>query len=88
MIALMENAALNAVKDKLPESSTTVGTSVHISHDKATPLGREITAKAILTKVDGRKLTFEVFAYDADNLIGKGTHTRYIVDRDRFLAKL
>lgn len=88
MMALMENAAMNAVANELPEGSTTVGSSISSTHVKPTPLGGSATATATLIAVDGRKLTFKVESHDAEGLIGEGEHVRYIVDRARFLAKL
>ncbi|MBQ9138099.1 MAG: thioesterase family protein [Alistipes sp.] len=88
MVALMENAAMNAVAPALTEGQTTVGTQVETSHIKASALGATITATATLTAIEGRKLSFAVEAHDGTTLIGSGTHTRFIVDRDRFLAKL
>lgn len=88
MVALMENAAMLAVKDHLPEGSATVGTQINTSHLKASPLGASITASAELVEVDGRRLTFAVKAWDEKGIIGEGTHTRFVVDRERFLSKL
>ena len=88
MVALMENAAMLAVKELLPEGSATVGTQMNTSHVKASPLGATITASAELTAVDGRRLTFAVKAWDEKGVIGEGEHTRFIVDRERFLSKL
>ena len=88
MVALMENAAMLAVKDHLPEGSATVGTQINTSHLKASPLGATITASAELTAVDGRRLTFAVKAWDEKGIIGEGSHTRFVVDRERFLSKL
>ena len=88
MMALMENAAMLAVKDSLPESSTTVGGHIESSHLKPTPLGQEVTATAELTKVDGRKLFFKVSAHQGETLLGEGTHLRFIVDREKFLSRL
>lgn len=88
MVALMENAAMNAVAPHLAEGQTTVGTEISTSHIKASALGATITATATLTAIDGRKLTFAVTAREGENTIGEGTHTRFVVDRERFLAKL
>ena len=88
MVALMENAAMLAVAAHLPEGSATVGTQMNTSHVKASPLGATITASAELTEVEGRKLTFAVKAWDEKGTIGEGVHTRFVVDRERFLSKL
>lgn len=88
MVALMENAAMNAVAVALPEGSTTVGAEISTTHIKPTAIGGEVFATAVLTAVEGRKLTFTVEANDADGLVGSGTHVRFVVDRERFMAKL
>ena len=80
MVALMENAAMKAVADALPEGSTTVGAEMNVTH--------EIVATAVLTGVEGRKLTFNVGARDAEGMIGEGIHIRYAVDRRRFMEKV
>lgn len=84
MVALMENAAMKAVADALPEGSTTVGAEMNVTHIKPSGLGAEIVATAVLTGVEGRKLTFNVGARDAEGMIGEGIHIRYAVDRRRF----
>lgn len=88
MVALMENAAMRAVSEALEEGSTTVGTRMQTSHIKASKIGAEVTALAELVEVDGRKLTFAVKAWDEDGVIGEGEHTRVVVSRERFMAKL
>lgn len=87
MIALMENAAVNAVQSALEEGQGTVGTHMDVSHDAATPVGMAVYAEAELTAVYGRKLTFAVRAFDQAGPIGGGVHERFIITNDRFLAK-
>lgn len=88
MVALMENAAMKAVADALPEGSTTVGAEMNVTHIKPSGLGAEIVTTAVLTGVEGRKLTFNVGARDAEGMIGEGIHIRYAVDRRRFMEKV
>lgn len=88
MVALMENAAMTAVAPYLEAGQTTVGTQITTSHIKASALGATISATATLIAVDGRSLTFAITAREGDKVIGEGTHTRFIVDRERFLTKL
>ena len=88
MVALMENAAMLAVALHLEEGETTVGAMISTSHLKPSKIGNTISAIAELTEVEGRKLTFKIEAYDADQLIGSGEHIRYVVNREKFLAKL
>jgi fluoroacetyl-CoA thioesterase len=85
MVTLMENAALKAVEQALPEGSTTVGTHLEVSHKAATPLGMKARAEAELIEMKGKKLIFKVTAYDECEMIGEGTHIRYIVSIDQFL---
>lgn len=86
MMALMENAAMLAVAEHLPEGCTTVGGHIESSHLKPTRIGNEIEATATLTKVDGKKLYFNVEAKEGDAVIGRGTHLRFIVNKDKFMS--
>lgn len=88
MIALMEKAALETVAPFLGEGESTVGTEIHVTHDVAIPLGFTVTADAELVEVDRRKLSFRVSARCGEEIIGKGTHTRFIVSVDRFMQKV
>ena len=88
MMALMENAAMLAVADHLPEGSTTVGGHISSSHLKPSKLGDAITATATVTRVDGKKIEFKVEAYCGDTLLGEGTHLRFIVDKEKFMSRL
>ena len=65
-----------------------VGAEMNVTHIKPSGLGAEITATAVLTGVEGRKLTFNVGARDAEGMIGEGVHVRYVVDREKFMAKV
>ena len=88
LIALMENAAKCSVQGELPEGFTTVGIEVKVKHLKATPLGMEVKAEALLDKVEGKKLFFKVEAYDEKGKIGEGTHTRYVINSEDFMKKI
>ena len=88
MLALMENAAMLAVADELPEGCTTVGGQIESSHLKPSKIGDKVSATAEVTKVDGKKIEFKVSASSGDILLGEGTHLRFIVDRERFMSKL
>lgn len=89
MIALMEKAAFTLVHESLAEGESTVGTQMNVDHVKASKIGDTITAKAVLTAIEGRKLTFDVSATDsAGNTIGHGTHTRFIIQVEKFLSRL
>src|SRR5579871_6605855 len=74
MILMMENAALNAIRAYLDPGESAVGTAVDIQHLAATPLGQNVRADAEVTKVDGRRISFNVTARDETEEIGRGTH--------------
>lgn len=88
LMALMENAAMLAVRDALPEGCTTVGGHIESSHLKPSKVGDVVRAEAEVTKVDGKKIVFKVSAHSGDTLLGEGTHLRFIVDRDKFMSKV
>ena len=88
MIALMENAAVNAVQAQLAPDEGTVGIRLDITHDAATPIGMKVWAEAEVTAVEGRKLTFAVSAYDEAGKVGGGTHERFIINPEKFLARV
>ena len=87
MIALMENAAVQAVQEALASDEGTVGTRLDVTHDAATPVGMKVWAEAEVTAVENRKLTFAVSAYDEAGKIGGGTHERFVIKPDKFLAR-
>lgn len=87
MIALMENAAAGAVAPFLGEDEGTVGTHLDVAHSSATPIGMKVWAQATVTEVDGKRIAFEVTAFDEAGEIGRGTHERFVIKPERFLAK-
>jgi len=87
MIALMEQAAADAVAPYLAEDEVTVGTRVAVEHVAATPPGMTVRAVATLEAVEGRRLVFRVDAFDDRERIGGGTHERLVVNRAKFLAR-
>ncbi|HYF79091.1 MAG TPA: thioesterase family protein [Symbiobacteriaceae bacterium] len=88
MIALMENAALQAVQPYLAEGESTVGTLINIKHMAATPLGMQVRAVARLDAVEGRRLLFTIEAFDQVEKIGEGSHERVVITVERFLARV
>lgn len=87
MIALIEKAAAESVAAGLDPGMTTVGTRLDIAHTAATPVGMAVLAEAELSEIDGRRLVFTVRAFDEAGEIGSGTHERFIVNAEKFLAK-
>ena len=88
MCALMEEAALAAVQPYLEEGEGTVGIALSITHEAPTPLGATVTAKAIVSAVEGRKITFDIEASDGIGIIGRGTHERFVINNEKFMAKV
>ena len=89
MVGLIEWTCIQAVNPFLdwPQEQT-VGTRIDVSHIAATPPGLKVTAKARLVEVDGRRLVFEVEAHDDIDLIARGRHERFVIDKDKFDRKM
>jgi fluoroacetyl-CoA thioesterase len=87
LVALMENAAIQALEGHLALEQTSVGVRVDIRHLAATPPGVEVRARAELVEVDGRRLVFRVEAFDSQERIGEGSHERALVDPQRLLGR-
>lgn len=87
MIALMEKAAAAALAQFLEDGETSVGTMVDILHLSATAMGRSVSASATITAIDGKRVDFDITASDDVGPIGRGTHSRFIVNSDKFMDK-
>lgn len=87
LCALMEEAAWKSIAPCLEDGQGTVGTKLNISHDSATPVGMKVWAESEVMEVDGKRLVLKVSAYDEKGPIGQGTHERFIITNERFLAK-
>lgn len=87
LIALMENAAMQAIQDALPEGWSSVGTRVEADHIAATPPGMKVRATARVTEVDRRRVVFAIEAFDDVEKIGQAVHTRFIVEKGKFESK-
>lgn len=87
LVAIMENAAINALKGCLPEGMSTVGVRIDCRHLVATPIGMTVTARAELVEVDNRRLLFKVEAFDEEEKVGEGEHERFIINLEKFLSR-
>jgi fluoroacetyl-CoA thioesterase len=87
LVGLMEDAAVRAIKDQLPEGYTTVGGGMNLKHLAATPVGLTVRAEATLINQDRKKLTFAIKAWDDKDLVGEAEHDRFIVEKDKFLER-
>ena len=88
MINMMEAAALDAIEALLPAGHQSLGTHLDVGHYAATPVGMGLRATAVVTKVDGRTVEFQVEAFDDKERVGDGTHTRVVVNVERFDARI
>lgn len=88
MIALMEKTANNSLRNYLPEDCVSVGVEINTKHIKASAIGKEIVCKSELIKVDGKKLFFNISAYEGEDMIGQASHTRVVVNKEKFLNNL
>jgi predicted thioesterase len=88
MLALAEQATIQAVAGALDPGQTSVGTKVVLEHLAGSLVGAHVEITAELTEVDGRRLVFGFTARDRHTTVAVGTIERVVVDRERFLAKL
>jgi len=88
LLAFCEEATRSLIDPLLPDGRSTVGTSIDFRHTAATPLGLLVTVCARLVEVDGRRLRFELVARDEIEEIGRGTHERFVIELDRFQARV
>lgn len=87
MLAAMEKASTECIKNELSQEESSVGTKADITHISATPVNMSVTAVAVLEKIEGRKLLFSVSAEDECGIIGQGIHERFIVNKTKFTEK-
>lgn len=85
MVGFLEWACILCINPYLdwPDEQT-VGTHIDVSHEAATPPGFEVTARVELVEVDGKRLLFNVEAHDGVDLISRGQHVRYIINKNKF----
>ena len=88
LILIMENAALNAIKQYLEPGESAVGTHVDVRHLVATPVGREVVGHAEVTGTEGRRIFFRVWAMDGTEEVGHGTHERMVVNTSRIIERM
>ena len=87
LVALVEEAACAAIAPRVAAAETTVGVRVELDHAKPTPVGDRVTADALVTNVEGRRLDFDVVVRDSRGQVASGKVVRMLVDRRRFLGK-
>ncbi len=87
LVALMIEASVKLIDDKLPEGYITVGKLSEVIHEKPTTLGTTVSVKVTLNEYDGNKLVLDMIAYDEIGIVGRGRHERYIVNKRSLLNK-
>ena len=87
MILLIEQTACDALKGKLPEGDTSVGTLVDIAHVSASPVGSEVVCRTEVVEVDRARIRFRVTVADAFGDVGTGFHERFVVHSDKFMGR-
>ena len=88
MVAMMELSACNALAPYYDAGQSSVGTKLDVSHDAATPVGMQVCAEAEVLEVDRRRIVLKVTAWDEAGVIGQGTHERFLINAEKFLAKV
>ncbi len=87
MISLMEETCWKMIQPELEEGLGSVGTKVNVSHMAPSAIGKTVLCEATLIEIDGRRLTFEVVCSDENGMVGMGTHERFIINNEKFMAK-
>ena len=87
MAALMEKTAANSIQAELGEGEGTVGTSLNIRHLSATPVGMTVKCESELIEIDRRRLVFSLKVTDGVDVIGDGTHERFIINNEKFMSR-
>ena len=87
LVGIMEAAAVKALEGHLSKHQTTVGGHIDVRHLAATPVGMQVRARAELTSIDGKKLTFQIEAWDEAEKIGEALHERFLIDKEKFVAR-
>lgn len=87
LVALFEQATIEAIAHILEPDQTTVGMRVQVDHLQPTPVGAEVVVEASLDKIEGRRISFTVTASDSGGLVAAGKVTRVVVDRTKFMSK-
>ncbi|MGB6555642.1 MAG: thioesterase family protein, partial [Candidatus Binataceae bacterium] len=88
MVSMMEMAAMDAMRGYLEPGESSVGMSIDVQHMAATPPGHRVRAEAEVVKCEGRRLEFNVRAFDENEQIGSGTHRRAAIDAAKFSDRL
>ncbi len=87
LVAWMEQAAWTSVQPFLNDGESTVGTRMDISHEAATPIGMAVRCESTLFCIEGRKLAFDITAFDEEGVVARASHERFIIGSARFLEK-
>ena len=87
MVALVEKACSQSIKPYLEDGFGSVGTIVNIAHTAASPIGAKVCCESELVEIDNRRLIFKAVVRDGAGIVGEGTHERFIINEERFIAK-
>lgn len=87
LVALFEQATIEALTGILDDGQSSVGMRVQVDHLQPTPVGAEIVVEAILDKIKGRRISFTVTASDSGGLVAAGKVTRVMIDVEHFMTK-
>lgn len=88
MVGFMEWACMEALKPFLEADEQTVGTLINVTHEAATPIGMEVSATVRCLEVDGKRTVWEIVARDEVDVIGRGTHERFLINSEKFIQRL
>ncbi len=89
LVGLIEWTCIKALASHLDwPKEQSVGIKINVNHTAATPTGFEVKVQTKLIEIDGKRLVFEVSAHDGVDAISKGTHERFVINKEKFDARL
>jgi fluoroacetyl-CoA thioesterase len=88
LVLLLEEAAIEALAPHLRDDQASVGSKVEVAHTAPTLRGQTVKATATVTEVDRRRVAFDIRVEDDTEVIGTGTHERFVIDLPGFESRL
>jgi fluoroacetyl-CoA thioesterase len=83
MISDMEYACLRLIDEHLDDTESSVGVLVHLEHLAGTICGEPVEVIVQIDKIEGAKIYLSAEVRDRIELLGRGEHIRYVINRQR-----
>ncbi|MDR5683734.1 MAG: thioesterase family protein [Armatimonadota bacterium] len=83
MVKHLEEASRKLLLPFLEEDEDAVGHAVEVVHLAPTPVGMRVRARAVLERVEGRRVYCRLEAFNERGKIGDGRNVQVVVPRER-----